>query len=123
MRRVLAILSVVATLFLVGPPSPAQADQCLGDCRARLVQVGLVQVGLEGRVVQLVADGESTCALTDAGDVYCWGAEYPDPYLPGRNPLLLVTIGALLIAGGTTLLLVSRSSPRERHRETARPPA
>ncbi|WP_433300474.1 hypothetical protein ACQP2F_03230 [Actinoplanes sp. CA-030573] len=102
-RRVLAILTVVATLFLVAPAPASATDGCDGDCRDRLVQVGL-----EGRVVQLVADGDSTCALTEAGDVFCWGAGYPDPYRPGHNPLLLVTIGALLVAGGTTLLMVSR---------------
>jgi Regulator of Chromosome Condensation (RCC1) repeat protein len=118
MRRVLAILVVLATLFLVGQPAQARAEECTGDCRARLVQVGL-----QGRVVQLVADGDSTCALTDAGDVYCWGADYPDEYRPGRNPMLLVTVGALLIAGGATLLMLSRWSPRERRRETAPPPA
>ena len=102
-RRVLAILAVVAALTLVA--APAEADQCAGDCRARLVQVGL-----KGRVVQLVADGDSTCALTEAGDVYCWGADadHPDPYPSERNPLALVTIGSLLVAGGATLLLLSR---------------
>lgn len=101
-RRVLAILAVVAAVALVA--APAEADQCVGDCRARLVQVGLTE-----RVVQLVADGDSTCALTEAGDVYCWGAGYPDPYpSSGRSPLLLVTIGSLLVAGGTTLLTLSR---------------
>ena len=100
-RRVLAILALVATLLLLA--GPAEADECAGQCRTRLVQVGL-----QGRVVQLVADGDSTCALTDAGDVYCWGVDYPDPYRPGRGPLVLVTVGALLVAAGTTLLLISR---------------
>ncbi|GAA2619740.1 hypothetical protein Adu01nite_51610 [Paractinoplanes durhamensis] len=118
MRRVLAILAVVATLFLVGPPSEASADECSGDCPAKLVQVGL-----KGRVVQLVADGDGTCALTDAGEVYCWGADYPDGSRPGRNPLLLVVAGALLVAGGAALMLISRSSPREPHPGTAPPPA
>src|SRR4051812_25205648 len=107
MRRVLAILVVVATLFLVGQPAQARAEECTGDCRTQLVQVGL-----KGRVVQLVADGDGTCALTDAGDVYCWGVDYPDER-PGHNPMPLVVIGALLIAGGATLLMISRSSPRQ----------
>ena len=110
--RVLAILAVVAMLFLVAPV-PARADGCEGFCR----------VGLEGRVVQLVADGESTCALTENGDVYCWGASPPDPYPPGRSPLLLITIGALLVAGGTTLLMLSRPSPRAPRPDTPKPPA
>ncbi|MFI5890467.1 hypothetical protein ACIA5D_10145 [Actinoplanes sp. NPDC051513] len=111
-RRVLAILAVVASLFLVAP-APARADGCEGFCR----------VGLQGRVVQLVADGESTCALTENGDVYCWSADYPDPHVPARNPLLLITVGALLVAAGTTLLMLSRPSPTARRRETPKPPA
>jgi len=100
-RRVLAILALVAALALAA--APAEAEQCTGYCRDRLVQVGL-----QGRVVQLVADGDSTCALTEAGDVFCWGADDPDPLPAGHSSLLLVTIGALLVAGGTTLLLLSR---------------
>jgi len=116
-RRVVAILSVGATLFLVGPPAAARAENCDGDCRERLVRVGV-----EGRVVQLVADGDSTCALTDAGQVYCWGAgTRPDG--SGRSPLLLVGVGAFLVAGGATLLLVSRRSRPGPHPGTAPPPA
>lgn len=100
-RRVSAIVSLVVALMLTA--GPAEADECAGDCRARLIQVGVRE-----RVVQLVADGDSTCALTASGAVYCWGTGYPDPYAPGRSPLFLITIGALLVAGGTTLLLVSR---------------
>jgi hypothetical protein len=106
----MAILVVVATLVLVAPAvaeARAKTDGCDGVCREQLVQVGL-----QGRVVQLVADGDSTCALTEAGDVYCWGAGYPDPYRPGRSPLLLITVGALLVAGGTTLLMLSRRRSR-----------
>jgi hypothetical protein len=102
MRRVLAILAVVATLFLAAP-GPAKADSCAGVCRNRLVQVGL-----RGKVVQLVADGDSTCALTEAGDVYCWDADAPLRSAPTHSPLLLITVGALLVAGGTTLLMLSR---------------
>jgi len=89
-RRVLAILVVVATLFLAAP-APAKADGCDGICRERLVQVGL-----RGKVVQLVADGDSTCALTEAGDVYCWGAgagpDNPKPALTERNKAPLTVI-------------------------------
>ncbi|MDY7090025.1 MAG: RCC1 domain-containing protein [Actinomycetota bacterium] len=94
-RRVLAILAVVVALSLAG--TPASADRG-----------GLVEVGLDGKVVQLVADGDSTCALTEDGEVYCWGAGYPGPYRPARNPLLLVVAGVLLIAAGTGLLKLSR---------------
>ena len=72
------------------------------------VQSSSGQVGLQGKVVQLVADGDSTCALTEAGDVYCWGAGAPRRSAPAHNPLLLITVGALLVAGGTTLLMLSR---------------
>jgi hypothetical protein len=107
-RRVLAILAVVAVLGVVGlsagaAPAAAGPDVCPGFCRERLVEVGL-----EGRVVQLVADGDSTCALTERGEVYCWGASAPEPYVPARDVLLLVAFGSLLVAGGTTMLLVSR---------------
>src|SRR3954469_21477008 len=95
MRRVLAILALVAALS--AGAGPARADECAGFCRE-----GLVEVGLDGRVVQLVADGDGTCALTESGAVYCWGSDYPDPYRADRTPLLLVTIGALLVAAGTT---------------------
>lgn len=101
-RRVSAIAAALI-VGLVLAPGPAEADDCTGDCHT-----SLVRMGLRGRVVQLVADGDGTCALTESGDVYCWGASYPDPYHPGRSPLLLVTIGVLLVAGGVTLLTVSR---------------
>jgi hypothetical protein len=103
-RRVLAILAVVAVLFAGAAPADAGGpDVCSAYCRERLVEVGL-----EGRVVQLVADGDGTCALTEQGDVYCWGASHPEPYGPGRGVLLLVVFGSLLVAGGSTMLLLSR---------------
>jgi hypothetical protein len=95
-RGVLAILALVAIVFLGAAPA-------LADDRDRLVQVGL-----QGKVVQLVADADGTCALTEAGKVYCWSADYPRAAPAGRDPLLLVTIGALLVAAGTTLLMLSR---------------
>jgi hypothetical protein len=125
-RRVLAILAVIAVSALAGPapavaglalaqagPAPARADGCEGFCR----------VSLEGRVVQLVADGDNTCALTEDGDVYCWGAGYPDPGAPGRSPLLLITIGALLVAGGVTLVMLTRPTPTAPPPGTPKPPA
>ena len=92
----MAILALVASLCLI--TAPARADD-----RDRLVQVGL-----QGRVVQLVADADGTCALTEAGDVFCWSAGDSEPSPSGSNPLLLVTVGALLVAGGMTLLMLSR---------------
>ncbi|MET0416344.1 MAG: RCC1 domain-containing protein [Actinoplanes sp.] len=103
-RRVLAILVVVAAVFFAAAPASADRSEiCTENCRDRMVEMGL-----EGRVVQLVAGSDGTCALTERGQVFCWGASYPDPYAPARSPLVLVTIGALLVAGGTTLLLLSR---------------
>ena len=108
-RRVMAIVAVVAIL---APAAPAVADDG-----------GLVEVGLRERVVQLVADGDSTCALTETGDVYCWGADHPEPAGPGPHPLVLITLGALLVAGGVVLLLLSRPSPRAPHPGSGPPPA
>jgi hypothetical protein len=103
-RRVLAILAIVVALFVGAAPATAgEPGICSAYCRERLVEVGL-----DGRVVQLVADGDGTCALTEQGAVYCWGAGHPDPYGPGRGVLPLVALGSLLVAGGAMMLLVSR---------------
>ncbi|XVV13369.1 RCC1-like domain-containing protein [Actinoplanes sp. CA-131856] len=110
MRRILVILAVAAALTLSAAPASASDDQ-------------LVEVGLHQRVVQLVADGDSTCALTEKGEVYCWGAGYPPRRTAGDTTLLLVAIGALLIAGGSSMLLVSRWSPTARRRADATRPA
>src|SRR3954468_4926139 len=104
-RRVVAIVAVVAALALVA--TPAAADGRSADGRSADGQP-LVQVGLDSRVVQLVADGDGTCALTENGQVYCWGEGRPGR--PAHNALLLIAIGSLLIGGGATLLLFSRSS-------------
>jgi hypothetical protein len=66
-----------------------------------------VRVRVTGRVVQLAASGDSTCALTEPGEVYCWGPQAPAP-ASGADPLLLVTLGTLLVAGGVALITVSR---------------
>lgn len=100
-RGVLAILALAVTFLLSA--QPAQAGECTGDCRDRLVQVGLHE-----KVVQLVADGGSTCALTEGGAVYCWGPAQQQPDPTGRNLLLMLVTGDILIAVGTTLVLVSR---------------
>lgn len=106
----MAILAVVAALCLgallpaAAPAAAGGPGECPPGCRERLVEMGL-----EGRVVQLVAGADGTCALTDQGDVFCWGASAPEPSRGGSGFLLLMSIGSLLIAGGATLLLVSRS--------------
>ncbi|XVU26144.1 hypothetical protein ACQPZJ_03525 [Actinoplanes sp. CA-054009] len=110
MRRIFVILAVAAALTLSAAPASAADDQ-------------LVEVGLHQRVVQLVADGDSTCALTEKGEVYCWGAGYPPQRPAGDTTLLLVAIGALMIAGGATMLLVSRSSTTAPRRAAATLPA
>jgi len=61
-----------------------------------------------GRVVQLVAAGGNTCALTENGTVYCWAAGEPDRRPLTNFPLLLITIGSLLVAGGASLVMISR---------------
>ena len=110
-RRVLAILAVVAAFFLVAAPAWADsADNCALTGNGELYCWGRaapVRVRVTGRVVQLAASGDSTCALTEPGEVYCWGAASPARG-PDVSPLLLVTIGSLLIAGGTTLVTTIR---------------
>jgi hypothetical protein len=113
-RRVLAILAAVGVLSLVPTPAWAEpaANCALSErgavyCWDRDTAVP-VRVTLTGPVVQLVAAGDNTCALTDSGAVYCWGAKALPDYRAGVNPLVLVAIGALLVAGGTALLLVGR---------------
>lgn len=110
-RRVLAILTAVAALFLMAAPALAETG---GNCA--LTGEGEVycwggsapvRVRVTGRVVQLAASGDSTCALTEPGEVYCWGPDAPAP-ASGADPLLLVTLGTLLVAGGVTLMTVSR---------------
>jgi hypothetical protein len=119
MRRIFVILAVAAALTGGAAPASAADDD------------GLVEVGLHQRVVQLVADGDGTCALTESGEVYCWGAGRPAPHPVGRpapypvghGALLLVTLGALLIAGGSMMLLVSRSSLTKPRPAAGTPPA
>ena len=133
-RRITALRAVVATFVLfvlpvlgvvAAPPGVLGAAPAPAFAGERPADGGrLVQVELDGRVVQLVADGDSTCALTDAGEVYCWGAKYPDPYRSGVNALMLVALGSLLVAGGATLLLLSRTPvDRRPGPETGPPPA
>ncbi len=95
-----ALLIVMA--FLLLGATPANASD------------GPEDIGVRGRVVQLVADGDNMCALTDAGRVYCWDAGRTTPYVPEPDAMALVALGALLIAGGAMLLLVTRSSRPER---------
>ena len=118
----LPVLALVAVPVVALAAAPALAGDRSAD------EGRLVQVELDGRVVQLVADGDGTCALTEAGEVYCWGAKYPDPYRSGANALALVALGSLLVAGGATLLLLSRSPvgprpPAGPRPATASPPA
>lgn len=110
-RQVLAILAAGAALFLVAAPARAEtAHGCTLAGNGAVYCWGgsaPVRVRVTGRVVQLAASGDSTCALTEPGEVYCWR---PDASAPaaGADPLLLVTIGTLLVAGGAALLVVSR---------------
>ena len=110
-RQVLAIVVAVAALSLVAAPVRAEAaGNCVltGDggvyCWSGAAPV---RIHVTGRVVQLAASGDGTCALTEPGEVYCWGPNLPVPG-SGPDPLLLVTIGTLLVAGGAALLRLSR---------------
>jgi hypothetical protein len=114
-RRTLAILFAVAGLMVV-VPAPAQAAQNCALTRAGDVYCygpgTPVRVQVTGKVVQLAASGDSTCALTEPGEVYCWAAASaaaPDEDTGlGLSPLLLITVGLLLVGGGVTLVMLSR---------------
>jgi hypothetical protein len=110
-RPVGAIVVAVAVLFLV--PAPARADRPPGCTLTAQGAVycdrnddAPVRVGVTGKVVQLVAAGDSTCALTEPGEVYCWGGGHGGR-IP-RSPLLLVAIGFFLLAAGSILVLAGR---------------
>lgn len=110
-RRVLAILAAVAALFLAAAPAWAETGRncaLTGDGEVYCWSGSApIRVRVTGRVVQLAASGDSTCALTEPGDVYCWGPQAPAPS-SGADPLLLAALGTLLVAGGVTLITVSR---------------
>jgi hypothetical protein len=113
-RRVWAVLVAVAVSVLLAAPARAERSRpaCTLSGQGTVYCEGSttpVRIGVAGRVVQLVAAGDSTCALTEPGAVYCWDASRPPERRAGVNPLLLVAIGTMLLAGGSALLLVSRS--------------
>jgi hypothetical protein len=106
-----AVAVAVAVLFLVSAPARAdRAPGCTLTARGAVYCArnddAPVRVGVAGKVVQLVAAGDSTCALTEPGEVYCWGGGR-DNRMP-RSPLLLVALGCLLLAGGSLLVLAGR---------------
>jgi hypothetical protein len=115
-RRVVAIFFAVAGLMVV-VPAPARAAQNCALTRAGDVYCygpgTPVRVQVTGKVVQLAASGDSTCALTEPGEVYCWAADAsaapPDEDTGlGLSPLLLITVGLLLVGGGVTLVMLTR---------------
>jgi hypothetical protein len=115
--RVLAIFLAVAALVGAAPAAAvAAAQNCTLTRTGDVYCSGLaapVRVQVTGKVVQLAANGDSTCALTEPGEVYCWGtdtsAQAPaDDSAPALSPLLLITIGLLLVAAGVTLVFFSR---------------
>jgi hypothetical protein len=113
-RRVLAILVAAALVSVAAPAwilaAQAESRDCASAGSGELVcwdGSAPVRVRVSGRVIQLAASGRSTCALTEPGEVYCWGPAAPAPG-SGGDPLLLVTIGSLLVAGGATLLMMAR---------------
>ena len=118
----MAIFLVLAGLLI---PAPAEAAQ---NCE--LVRSGdvycwgpsePVRVQVTGRVVQLAASGDSTCALTEPGEVYCWGVDEAAAEASGTalSPLLLITIGLLLVGGGFTLVKLGRSPKTQGARSSA----
>jgi Regulator of chromosome condensation (RCC1) repeat len=115
--RIVAMLFAVAGL-LGSAPAPAEAAQNCTLTRTGDVycsdSAAPVRIQVTGRVVQLAANGDSTCALTEPGEVYCWSADGPaeasaDETGPDLSPLLLVTVGLLLVGGGVTLVTLGRS--------------
>ena len=66
-----------------------------------------VPIDVTGKVVQIVAAGDNTCALTEPGRVYCW--TFDDQAPPAAPPLLLIAFGSFLVAAGLTLVLAARS--------------
>jgi hypothetical protein len=112
--RLVAIFFAVAGL-MAAVPAPAQAAQNCSLTREGEVYCfgpgDPVHVQVTGKVVQLAASGDSTCALTEPGEVYCWSADAAAPQDDdglGVSPLLLITIGLLLVSGGVTLVFFSK---------------
>ena len=111
--RIVAMLFAVAGL-LGSAPAPAEAAQNCTLTRTGDVycsdSAAPVRIQVTGRVVQLAANGDSTCALTEPGEVYCWSADGPaEEPGPDLSPLVLVTVGLLLVGGGVTLVTLGRS--------------
>ena len=120
----MAILLALAALLVVGP-APADAAQNCTLTRAGEVycdgSAQPIRVPVTGKVVQLAASGDSTCALTEPGEVYCWAAGHEaaaaDPAGDnglGFNPLVLISIGLMLVGAGLTLVRVSGQGARPR---------
>src|ERR1700759_2749425 len=112
-RRVLAIFLVLAASVALVPLPAVAAPNCAVSQSGEVYCGGPgnpVKVPVAGRVVQLAASGDGTCALTEPGDVYCWGSQETAAEPAGSDdsggfsPLLLITIGLLLVGGGVTLV-------------------
>jgi hypothetical protein len=97
-RRTAALLAAVAASFLLS--SPAQASSGCDPTQPVVCE--------QGKVVQIVAAGDNTCALTAQGTVYCWAAGNETRQPVTDFSLLLITIGSILVAGGAGLVLISR---------------
>lgn len=124
------MIFLVLAALLGAAPAPAEAaENCTltrgGDvyCSGRAQPV---RIQVTGKVVQLAASGDSTCALTEPGEVFCWAADQEAAAEPGDddglgvNPLVLISIGLALVGGGFTLVKVggqgARSSAESRNR-------
>jgi hypothetical protein len=136
-RRVVAVLFTLGGLMVIAPVPAEAAPGCALSRSGRVYCPGStvpVRIPVRGKVVQLTAAGDSTCALTEPGAVYCWagGLTAPSsarssaeaaggPDGSGLDPLLLTTVGILLVVGGVTLVSVGRPRggiPRRRPRHT-----
>jgi len=137
MRLAGRVVGICLALAAVLPAAPARAAQNCTLTRGGAVYCDggtqPVRVAVTGKVVQLAASGDSTCALTEPGEVYCWpaggaaaagsgtapggkdqsGADQGDAAAEaaaddddglGFNPLILIAIGLALVGAGYTLV-------------------
>jgi hypothetical protein len=124
--RASVIFLVLAALLGVAPVPAEAAQNCTLTRNGDVYCSGgaqPVRVPVDGKVVQLAASGDSTCALTEPGEVFCWPADHRGVAMAassegddglGVNPLLLISIGLALVGGGFTLVKVSGHGARPR---------
>jgi hypothetical protein len=125
----MAVFLGVAALLAAAPGGAEAAPGCTLSRGGEIYCGGAqpVRVPVSGKVVQLAASGDSTCALTEPGEVYCWPAGETEAEPAGGgggialSPLLLISIGLALVGGGCALIKWAggqgaRSKATSRHR-------